>query len=375
MNYRDFIDQMQQDAEDEQRRRERLSRVNSSRSDRAKAKEDDKNVVERIGDVLGGIGNFGKELLIDPVVDSISTAGTGISHAYDDISGTTAEREKKFYKSQDEWQEMLLTQSKKKNDPNLSAEERKLAADAAASISKAMSEEQRNFQSATKVKIEDTDPLKQAGATVTLASTVMPAKIGSVSKIGTRGTGVATRAVTNPALRRAAGNVISDATLGATFSAADLARREGSDASVADYAGAAGMGAAFGGAVSGGSQLLSRGVRQEAGEAIGRGRDAVQQQIADFNALPRMAREGGYVRIPGSSAADDAAKATVPVTTRLDDTLSDVAQKDVGIASRAAPGEVDPVTGLRNNALPGGTDEGVVTMSRDQIMKNNKVQR
>jgi hypothetical protein len=198
------------------------------------------------------------------------------------------------------------------------------------------------------------------------------------SKLGPR---VAAQQAGKTALQRAGQNVLSDATIAATASAAYLARREGQDASIQDLAGAAGMGAAFGGALSGGGQLLSRGVRKEAGEAIGRGRDAVQQQIADFAALPRSVREGGYVRVPGAKdATEEAIQAAVPIENRLDDALGEVAPMDPaltdsGAALRAKPGEVDPVTGLRNNTPAEGLDAGVVTMGRDQIMKNNKVQR
>ena len=155
MNYSDFIKQMQQDAEDEQRRRERLSRVNSSRAERAKAEEDNKSVVERIGDVLGGIGNFGKELLIDPITDSINTAGTGIGHIYDDLSGATKEREDAYNKSQDEYQAMLLEQIRKSKDQSLTQEERDRAKKSAESIGKSMSAEQKRFSEGLEKKIEE----------------------------------------------------------------------------------------------------------------------------------------------------------------------------------------------------------------------------
>lgn len=390
MNYSDFIKQMQEEDEQERRRRERISRINSSRADREKEEEDSKGVVERIGDVLGGIGNFGKELLIDPITDSINTAGTGIGHIYDDLSGATQEREDAYNKSQDEYQAMLLEQIRKSKDQSLTQEERDRAKKSAESIGKSMSAEQKSFSEGLEKKIEEVDPMKQAGATVTLATTLMPAKIGSVSKLANMGR--AAPAAAGTALQRAGQNVLSDATIAATASAADLARREGQDASIQDLAGAAGMGAAFGGALSGGGQLLSKNVRREAGEAIGRGRDAIQQQVADFASMSPSARQAGFIRIPGGrEVADDVAPmvdelgnavgAARQRQTQLDDALTDAAAPsnvnitDSGLSSRAAPGEVDPVTGLRNNAPEGGLGEGIVTKSRDQIMKDNKVQR
>ena len=153
MNYSDFIKQMQEEDEQERRRRERISRINSSRADREKEEEDNKGVVERIGDVLGGIGNFGKEILIDPITDSINTVGTGIGHIYDDLSGATKEREDAYNKSQDEYQAMLLEQIRKSKDQSLTQEERDRAKKSAESIGKSMSAEQKSFSEGLEKKI------------------------------------------------------------------------------------------------------------------------------------------------------------------------------------------------------------------------------
>lgn len=353
MDYKSFIAAMQADTEEEDKRRQQRlrERAQAARQQRNQPQQDDRNVIERIGDALGAVGNVGKSIFVDPIVDSVKTAGEGVGHIVDDISGASADRERQFNESQNQSQRMLMDALKRKADESLSPEERDRAAKSAESISNSMDAEFENFQAGLNSKLDETDPLKQAGATVTLATSVLPAKIGSVGKLGTV-------AKNGSKLARAGENVVSDAAIAASASAADLARREGSDASVQDLAAAGGTGALFGGALSTGGQLLNRGVRQEAGAAIGNVRDDIQESMAAYNSLPRTAREGGYVKVPGTAP---------DVASRLDETLGSVS------APGTRPGEMNPATKLLDNTSP--VDEGIVTKPREQIMLDNKVQR
>lgn len=359
MDYKSFVEATRRTSEDEERKRkERLQRLQASRKDAQRRQENERPVTDRIGEVLSGVANFGKEMLADPIAESIDIAGKGIGRAVDDFTGTTAARTAEYEKSQDEWQRMLTTQLEKSKDPSISQEERDKARESASSISRNMDQEYKSFQAETGQAIEETDPMKNVGALGTLASTVTPAKIGTLgARLGSKGLAATSK------LGKAGEAVVSDVIIGGAAGASEQLRREGGNASAEDLAGAAGTGALFGGALSAGGQLLNKGVRQEAGALTRRGVAAVDDARASYNALPQAVREGGYVQVPG--AADDIAETVAPKQTP--DTI------DPAVAPTTTPGEVNPVTGLRDNTLP--EDQGIVTKSREQIMKDNKVQR
>ncbi len=397
MDYGSFIDAISQSYDDDRRRR--LQQQAAA----AKKKEDDKSVLDRIGDVLGAIGNFGKEAIVDPIGDAINTAGTGIGHIVDDVSGATADREKKFSDSQDEWQKMLLEQIKKSKDESLTQEQRDKARASAQSISKSMNQEFESHQADLNKKIEEVDPMKQAGATVTLASLFAGGpelKIGEkllAPALGKVGGAIGKEGVEqafNTALKQgiaktAAGKVgesaAANAGLGAAFGAAQTAQDKGSGATLQDYLTSAGTGAAFGGVLGAGGKLLNKDIRNGVSKQAGEAKDAIAQQIADFQAQPRAVREGGYLRLPGGK------EAPVTATDQLLPSLTDDAAASLADSAKpgalepvskpetlpGAPqaGEINPITGLRDTSLPADGSAGVVTKSREQIMKDNKVQR
>lgn len=97
------------------------------------------------------------------------------------------------------------------------------------------------------------------------------------------------------ALRRVGGTAAEGAALGGSAGFLDPFSREGENADIADAWSGALMGSAFGAGLGGGASLLDKNVRA-----------GLRQIPAEYRALPRSVREGGYVNLPFSQA-DEAA--------------------------------------------------------------------
>lgn len=123
-----------------------------------------------------------------------------------------------------------------------------------------------------------------------------------------------------------------------------------------------------------------------AGDLLGAGISAgvrgTRNAVRSYQAMPRAVREGGYMQLPGRSTntAEDIATAVRPEDTRIAaDTLETDVNPVTGLdnvaeaSTRDSSGILDPRTGLRSVDAPEGA--GVVTRSREQIMKDNKVVR
>lgn len=352
MNYRDFIEQMQADSEEDARRRkERLDRIKSSRNSSTQAREEE-SIVDKLGGVLsgagravGGVANFGKEMLVDPIINAAKTSGTGVGHIFDDISGATSEREAQFTESQDKWQKMLIDEIEKSKNEGLDAREREKARKSAETINRAMDSERKDFQANLNTKIEETDPLKQAGANVALATTVLPGRL-PLGKLAPASAAAA------PTLRGAGVAAGADAVLGGVGGVAEALQRDNETG--ADILRSALIGGASGGALGGGSQLVDSSVRREAGDAIGRARSA----FSDI---------GGRQTVTPPPVAPQAPVGDV--TSRLSKTLQEADANPTTMR-----GTVNPTTGMLEGNKP-DLSEGIVTQSREQIMEDNKVQR
>ena len=366
MDYQSFLDAIDQtSAQDDERRRRRIAQLSASRkqaaADSARSAEQNKGLGDRIGDVLGFLG----DTFVKPVTDAIDTTGKGLVHVYEDTTGVTAQRDAEFNKSQDEWQKMLLTQIAKSKDATLSQEERDKAKASAASIGRAMSQEFEGHQADLNKKIEEVDPMKQAGATVTLATTALgpgsralgagerlltPAvgKIGGAIGRDTAGQAfnqVLKQGIGQSAKSRVAENIATNTAFGAGQNVAQTLADDGSNASGSDLAASAALGGLFSGAMTGGGALLKNPtVRKNLANRIDdfRTKPTSTAPTVDVNGNPVQ-------RVSGETRPTDP---TTPVT---------------------QPGEINPITGLRDNSLP--TSEGIVTKGREQIMKDNKVQR
>ena len=271
MDYKSFIEAARlRQQEEDARRQQRQAAARSQRSSSAPAAENDgRSIVDRIGDAIGGAGRFAKESVIDPFVDNVKYAGTGVGRLVDDATGTTARRDEEFEKSQDEWQQMLLKQIQKSRDEALSPEERAQAGKSAESISRNMNQEFQSRQAELGQAIEDTDPIKQAGAITSLATTVIPPLKGA-APVATAVGGQIAKATGKQLASNAAKNIGIDAGTGIIGGVADAAADKGSDATAKDFITSAGIGAALGGTLSAGGQLANSDVRKSLIGSIGR---------------------------------------------------------------------------------------------------------
>lgn len=123
--------------------------------------------------VVGGAKAFGK---------AIDTAGEGVGHLVDDASGATAARDKQISDEAARRQKKLLDAVRKKNDAALPQDQRDKAAQEATAISLGMNQEAAMAQTARDQKIEQTDPRKQLGATLELATTIAGLGAGTAIK-------------------------------------------------------------------------------------------------------------------------------------------------------------------------------------------------
>jgi len=366
MSYKSFIDSINQDTsnEDERRRAKLAERI---KAEKAQSATKEKSPIENIGDFLGGVGKFITSIpgeIVKSTGEALNIAGTGIGRAVDEVTGARQARDDEYKKQQDDFQSMLLKQIAKKKDPNSTDEDRARAEASIKSLTSAINQNYTRHKQELDQLTSDVDPVKQAGATVELASiplTMVGGTTARVAKTAAEAVGKEVAKETGKqVLKKAGTEVLSDVALGAVGGAGSVAKEKGSQATQEDYMRGAGTGALLSGALSTGGQLLSKPVRSEVANLSREGIGAIKSNVEAYNALPRSIKEGGYVKLPGS--------------TETPETIAKAVQPETTVAAQVAKTpEVDPVTGLIDTALPEGS--GVVTKSREQIMKDNKVQK
>ena len=134
------------------------------------------------------------------------------------------------------------------------------------------------------------------------------------------------------AAKRIGSGAFEGAALGGGIGFLDPYAKEGKDANIQDAWQGALLGGTIGGALGGAVPLLNRNVRAGVREIPGAVKGDIQQRIADYNALPRSVREGGYIKNPFYREGEDVAGAMGQ------------ASDNAGLAQRQLAGEnISPV--------------------------------
>lgn len=370
-NYKSFVTAIKQDNEEERRkRREENRRIIQERRARerqaaARKREEDKGIGDRIGDVLSGVGGFvkgGVDLVggaVNDVRDSAVEAGGTLvdmgKQVVDDVTGESDRQRKE-----------LVERNKQASNDYLDGKITKEQYDKVAKeVDDAFRQKKKEFDNSS---LQDRDATKSAAAVADTFLNAASLGVGGVLKAGGKqvlktgakavGKEVAEE-TTKRSGKRIAGELVAEGVAFGGSQAPLHTLRTEDNVSGERLAQDALMGATVGGALTGAGSLLNKTVRDDAGRAIRSGMDDIGTRVNEFQAQPRSVRQGGFIKVPDAlNRVENATDELVP--TELADTPQGLSQA----VKPAVPGAITPPDTF-----------GVQFKSREQIMKDNKVDR
>lgn len=371
MDYKSFVDAIGTDSELERKRKAKLAQQRQEQLAKQQAQtkqSDNRNIFEKIAGAVGDVGNFVVNIpgeIVKSTASAINIAGTGIGRAVDEISGARQSRDDEYQANQDKLQELLLKQIAKKKDPNSTDQDRYNAEQSIKSLSNSINSNYKQHQSELDQLKADVDPMKQAGATVELASIPLTLMTGGTSKAVTE----VGKQTGKQILGKAGQEILGDVVLGGIGGAGNVAKEKGSEATASDYAQGAGVGALLGGGLSTAGQLLQKPVRQEIGKGVTAGVNAVKSNIDELANAPRAIREGGYAKVPGTQnipdnispdATKELASSVEPTVTPKSITEPVNAQQidNAQIGNRTDPNRTNPAGLPDENITPAEQSQG-----------------